>query len=193
MKGSFFMKPNTKIVVYVGLLSAIATVLMFFPHFPILGAFPFLKIDFADVPAIFASVTINPLAGILVEFIKNLIHMLSSDTAFVGELSNFIVGSAFSVSCGVLARYTFKNTLMKKKLIPVLSLSVLIQVVCAVISNYFVVAPLYFGDNSEKIVEFVIYGTIPFNIIKSALQAVIFYLLYRGIYPYIQKNMYIFK
>ncbi len=187
------MKPHTKVVVYIGLLSAIATVLMFFPHFPILGAFPFLKIDFADVPAIFASVTINPLAGVLVELIKNLVHMLSSDTAFVGELSNFIVGSVFALSCGVLARCTFKNTLMKKKLIPVLVIAVVIQVVCAIISNYFVVAPLYFGDNSEKIMEFVIYGTIPFNLIKSSLQAIIFYLLYRGVYPYIQKNMYIFK
>ena len=69
------MKLNTKIIVYIGLLAAIATVLMFFPHFPVLSAVPFLKVDFADVPALLASVTISPIFGIVIEFIKNLFHL----------------------------------------------------------------------------------------------------------------------
>ncbi len=187
------MKLNTKIIVYVGLLAAIATILMFFPHFPILPAAPFLKVDFADVPALLASVTLSPFVGIIVELIKNLVHMTSTDTGFVGEISNFIVGSVYCLSLGLLSKYSFKNTLMNKKLLWLLPISIVIQTFVAMLSNYFIIAPMYFGANSEKIMEFVIYSAIPFNLIKGALQAVVFYLLYRGIYPYIKKNMYLFK
>ena len=69
------MKLSTKQIAFVGLLSALASVLMFFPHIPILGAFPFLKADFSDVPALMAALTIHPLIGVLVELIKNAIHL----------------------------------------------------------------------------------------------------------------------
>lgn len=187
------MKISTKMIVYVGVLSAISAVLMFFPHFPVLPMFPFLKIDFADVPALFASVTVSPLVGVVVELIKNLVHLPSSDTGFVGELSNFIVGSVFSVSAGILSKYTFKNTVMKKKLLIILPVTVLLQTAIAAASNYFIIAPMYFGADAGKISEFVVLGATPFNLIKGFLQAIVFYLLYRGVYPYIKKNMYLFK
>ena len=187
------MKLNTKIIVYVGLLAAIASVLMLFPHFPVLPAFPFLKMDFADVPALLASVTLSPIFGLVIEFIKNFVHLSVSDTGFVGELSNFIVGSVYCIAVGLLSKYTFKNKLMKHKLFFVLPVAIIIQTLCAAASNYFVIAPMYFGANSEKILNFVLAGAIPMNLIKGAAQAVVFYLLYRGVYPYIKKNMFVFK
>lgn len=187
------MKLNTKIIVFTGLLSAIATVLMFFPHFPVLGGFPFLKVDFADVPALLASVTVNPLCGILVELIKNLIHLLSSDTGGIGELSNFIVGSVFCLATSGLAKIIAPKMLLKKKLLFVLPIAVVTQTMVAMASNYFIIAPMYFGNNNTQIVNFVIAGALPFNLIKGALQAVVFYLLYRGVGAYIKKNMYRYR
>ncbi len=187
------MKLNTKIIVYLGLLSAIAAVLMFFPHFPVLAAFPFLKVDFADVPALLASVTIHPLCGMIVELVKNLIHVLSSDTGGIGELSNFIVGSVFCLSVGFATKYIAPNTLAKKKLLFIIPVSVIFQTLAAMASNYFIIAPMYFGNDSAKIASFVIAGALPFNLIKGLLQAVVFYLLYRGIAPYITKNMFHYR
>jgi riboflavin transporter FmnP len=187
------MKLNTKIIVYIGLLAAIATVLMFFPHFPVLSAVPFLKVDFADVPALLASVTISPIFGIVIEFIKNLFHLTVSDTAFVGELSNFIVGTIYCLAVGLLSKYTFRNKLMKHKLLFVLPISIIIQTACAAVSNYFIIGPMYFGSDNAQILDFVLAGAIPFNLIKGGVQAVVFYLLYRGISPYIKKNMYLYK
>ncbi len=187
------MRLTTKTIVYLGLLAAIATVLMFFPHFPVLSSAPFLKIDFSDVPALLASVTISPLCGMIVELCKNLVHLPFSDTGFVGELSNFIVGSAFAVSAGYLSRFLLPNMLMKKKLVIVLVISSVIQVTAAMLSNYFVIAPMYFGADNSKIMSFVAYSALPFNIIKDALQAVVFYAVYRAIYPYIKKNLFLFR
>lgn len=187
------MKLSTKQIVYVALLSALATILMFFPHFPVLMGFPFLKIDFSDVPAMMAAVTLHPLAGIVVELIKNLVHLSVSDTAFVGELSNFIVGSVFVASTGILSHYAFKKTLMKKKLLFILPIAVVLLDAAAVVSNYCVIGPMYFGNASDKVMNFVIYGAIPFNFIKGGLEAVAFYLLYRGVAPYIQKHFYLYR
>ncbi len=186
---------DVKTLVLLGVLSAFSSVLMFFPHFPI---FPppanFLDVDFSDVPALFAAVTINPFAGIIVVFIKNLIHLCFTHTFGIGELSNLILGTVFSLSAGLLSRYTFRNVVMKKKLLFVLPVSVVIVTVIAMISNYFLVLPAYahimgWSGNLEML-KFIAVWILPFNLIKATLQVIVFYLLYRGIYPYIQKRLY---
>lgn len=186
---------DVKTLALLGILSAFSSVLMFFPHFPI---FPppanFLDVDFSDVPALFAAVTINPLAGIIIVFIKNLIHVFFTQTFGIGEISNLILGTVFSISAGYLSKYTFRKVVMKKKLLFVLPLSVLIVTVIAMISNYFFVLPAYahvmgWSDNLEML-KFVAIWILPFNLIKATLQVIVFYLLYRGIYPYIQKRLY---
>jgi ribokinase len=61
------MKTNTKTIVLVGVLAALSYVLMIFPKIPgIIPAFPWLDIDFSDVPALLAAVAVSPIAGVLV-------------------------------------------------------------------------------------------------------------------------------
>lgn len=193
------MKFSTKKLVYLGILSAIASVLMFFPHFPIFPApANFLDVDFSDVPALFASVTINPFAGIVVVLIKNLFHLLQTKTFAVGELSNLILGSVFSLSVGILSHYTFKKTSMKKKLLFVLPISVVIVTFTAALSNFFIVLPFYaqFMPSLAEVFgkfEFIVAWIAPFNVIKSTLQVVVFYLLYRSLYPYLSNRLFNFK
>lgn len=195
MKGLFVMNLKLKTIVYVGILSAVATVLMIFPHFPIFPApANFLDVDFSDVPALLASVTINPIAGVIVVIIKNLFHLLQTKTFAVGELSNLIVGSTFALSVGLLSRYTFKKTLMKKKLLFVLPISVIIVALVASLSNFFIVLPFYanFMPALSEVFgkfEFIVTWIAPFNIIKASLQSLVFYFLYRGVGHYITKNM----
>lgn len=193
------MKINTKKLVYLGIFAAVSSVLMFFPHFPI---FPppanFLDVDFSDVPALLAAVTINPFAGIVVVLIKNLFHLLQTKTFAVGELSNLILGSVFSLSVGILSRYTFKKTAMKKKLLFVLPVSVVIVTATAAFSNFFIVLPFYaqFMPSLAQAFgkfEFIVAWIAPFNIIKASLQVIVFYLLYRSLYPYINNRLFNFK
>lgn len=199
MKGLFVMNLKLKTIVYVGILSAVATVLMIFPHFPIFPApADFLDVDFSDVPALLASVTINPVAGVIVVLIKNLFHLLQTKTFAVGELSNLILGSVYALSVGVLARYTFKKTLMKKKLLFVLPIAVIAVTVSAALSNFFIVLPFYakFMPALAEVFgkfEFILTWIVPFNIIKASLQAVVFYLLYRGVGAHITKNMTLYR
>ena len=193
------MNLKLKTIVYIGILSAVATVLMIFPHFPIFPApANFLDVDFSDVPALLASVTINPIAGVIVVLIKNLFHLLQTKTFAVGELSNLILGSVFCISVGILSRYTFKKTLMKKKLLFVLPIAVVIVTLTAALSNFFIVLPFYakFMPALSEVFgkfEFIVTWIAPFNIIKATLQSIVFYFLYRGVAPYVTKNMFHYR
>lgn len=182
------MKITTKTIVLIGVLSALASVLMIFPKFPILPAFPWLDVDFSDVPALLASVTISPIAGVIVVLIKNLIHLTMTSTGGVGELSNFICGATLVLSFGLLMKYTMKNTLGRKKLPLILVIASVCQVVAAILGNYFLMIPLYGIEATAK--EYIIAGVIPFNFIKDVMVCAVFYVVYVFVYPKIQKRMY---
>ena len=183
------MKTNTKTIVLVGVLAALSYVLMIFPKIPgIIPAFPWLDIDFSDVPALLASVAVSPIAGVLVVLIKNVLHLTVTSTGAVGELSNFICGASLVLTCGLTTKYLFKNMLNKYKLLITLPIASIAQVCAAILGNYFLMIPLYGIQATAN--AYIIGGVIPFNLIKDVLVCVVFYFIYVLVYPKIQKRMY---
>ena len=91
-------------LVLTGILSAIAIVLMYF-EFSVPFMPPFLKMDFSEIPVLFGAFALGPLAAIAIEFIKNLFHLPTSGTAYVGELANFLAGVAFAGTAGWVFKY----------------------------------------------------------------------------------------
>ncbi len=94
IKGGYHDK-KTKYITKVGMLTAIAVLLMFF-EIPILPSFPYLKLDFSDVPALLGGIAMGPIAAVVIELLKNLIHfVLKNDgTGGIGNLANFVIGVA---------------------------------------------------------------------------------------------------
>ncbi|ADU25635.1 ECF transporter S component [Ethanoligenens harbinense] len=91
-------------MIILGLLAAISIVLYYYevPFFS-----NYLKLDFSDLPAAVAAILFGPLAGIVVELIKNLIFFLTRDigvTMGYGSLINFIVGTALVVPLSLVVR-----------------------------------------------------------------------------------------
>ena len=89
------MNNNTSKMIKISLLSALALILMYI-DFPVIPLFPWLKIDLSDVPALIGAFGFGPLAGVLIELIKNIVIVLikGTQTGFVGEIANFLVGVA---------------------------------------------------------------------------------------------------
>ena len=84
-------------MILIAILGSIGTVLMQF-NFPLPALPGFLKIDFGEIPAVLAVMTMGPVAGILVELIKNVMHWFfaGSPTGVpVGEIANFTTGVLF--------------------------------------------------------------------------------------------------
>ena len=84
---------NLNKMIKISLLAAIAVVLMYF-DFPIIPAFPWLKIDLSEVPALMGGFAYGPLTGGVIIILKVLLRFLikGTETGFIGEIANIIVG-----------------------------------------------------------------------------------------------------
>lgn len=176
--GGKIMEKTSKLI-KISLLSAIALVLMYM-DFPIIPMFPWLKMDFSDVPALMGTFAFGPVVGIIIELIKNVLYILvkGSGTGIVGETANFIMGSALIVPAGIL--YHMKKS-KKTAVIGMIFGAVSIQIV-AVITNIYFLLPAY-GMAMERAdaVKYILYGLIPVNGLKALCVSVITYFLYKRV------------
>ena len=88
---------STSMLVKISILSAIGYILMFI-SIPLPMLFPnFLKIDISDLPALLGGISLSPMAGVTIAFLKNLLQFLTgmSTTGGVGEFANFLIGGSF--------------------------------------------------------------------------------------------------
>lgn len=99
----------------------------------------FLEFDISDLPALITSFAFGPLYGILVCFIKNLLHLLVTRSLMVGELSNFILGSVFVGIAGLI----YKKGKSKVSAFWGSFLGAAVMALFGVLSNYYVVYPVY--------------------------------------------------
>ena len=129
-------KISTRVMVGTGMLAAVACVLQYL-EFPIPLMPPFIKFDFSDLPALIGAFAYGPVTGILIELIKNLIHCAVSQSATVGELSNFILGASFALTAGLI----YKHKKSKKNALIGGLAGALVMGLVSVPSNYFVVYP----------------------------------------------------
>ncbi|SEP45055.1 ECF transporter S component [Propionispora vibrioides] len=191
---------KTQYLAKIGLLAAVATLLMFFEvPVPMLPAF--LKLDISELPAVIAVFSLGPVAGVLVDLIKNMLHIAGTQTAGIGELANFLVGVAFLVPAGLVYR---RHSCYQGALLALTAGSVT-MVAAASLLNYFVLIPLYqavlhfpleqviaMGSAANPhIVDlktFVTLAIAPFNAIKGLVIAVFTLLLYRKVLPLLHEG-----
>lgn len=193
---------STHTITRVGVLSAIAFVLMFF-QIPMPFAPPFMQVDISDVPALIGAFAMGPVPGMLIVLMKNILHLIveGSKTQFVGELSNFIVGSAFVVPASIIY---LRNKCFRTAIIGTI-VGVLVMSGVATLSNYFVVFPLYakaFGIDIAALVNqasavnglvtsyetLMIAAVLPFNLVKGTLVGIMTMILYRHVSPILHKR-----
>ena len=183
---------STRELVTIGLFSALAYVLMLLESPGYLG---FLRIEFSDVPAILGGLGYGPAAGVFIELIKNLIKVLSTKTIGAGELSNFLVGSAFVIPLSIIYRkWKGKHKLLVGYVVSVISICI-----AGMLVNYFITVPIYsnmFGG-MEALIGFVggmtpgflptidsmwkliVIGITPFNVVKGTMMAVVSYYVFK--------------
>lgn len=100
------MMTNKKIrfLTVTAILSALAAVLQFL-EFPIPFLIPtFVKFDFSDLPALIAAFLVSPLSGAAVCVVKNLVHLLVTQSAGIGELANLLIGVCMVIPAGLIYR-----------------------------------------------------------------------------------------
>lgn len=191
-----FASEKTRVnkTVIMAMLSAIAVILMYF-DFPIPIIAPgFYKIDFSEVPVLIGSFMLGPCAGVIIEAVKVILHfcMKGTETAFVGDFANFILGCMYVVPASVI--YHMKKT--RKMAVVSLIAGGAVLVICGMLLNAFYLLPKYselYGLPMETLIamgtkvnasitnvfSFVAIAVAPFNIIKAVIDGVITIVLYK--------------
>lgn len=191
---------KTRYLVRIAVLSTIAFILMYI-DFPIPMLFPaFLKIDASDIPAILGAFSMGPVAGVLIELIKNILHFIvkGSETGGVGQLANFLIGCAWVIPIGLI----YKRKKTKKNAIMGLIVGAVSMIVIAGVVNYYITLPFYetmmpmeaivgMGSVVNPAIKdyftLVLYGITPFNVLKTLSISIITMLMYKRISPILHK------
>lgn len=187
-------KSNVKVMSRIGMLSAIAFVLMFF-QLPLTFIVPsFIKLDISDIPAMVGGFTMGPVAAIIISAIKNILHILikGTSTGGIGELSNFTIAALLTGTASFIYQ---RNKNVKGAIIGML-IGTIVMTIGATISNYFIIFPLYanfmpmeaiinagraINSNINTLWDMMLYCLVPFNLLKGLLVSAVTMLIYKKI------------
>lgn len=180
---------NIRKITVTGIMSAVAAVLMFLEFsVPIVPSF--LKFDFSDLPAVITSFSLGPLWGLLVELLKNVIHLPFTQTSGVGELANFIIGALLVFPAGLI--YKKKKT-RGGAVIGSLA-GALFAAAVSVPVNYFITYPFYTNfmpmdaiigmyraivPAADTLIKALLIFNVPFTFVKGILCVLITFFVYK--------------
>jgi riboflavin transporter FmnP len=192
---------NTKTITKVGILGAVATVLMLL-EFPLWFAPSFYELDFSEVPVLLGAFALGPAAGAMIELVKILINFVlnGTDTGGVGEFANFIIGCAFIVPAG----FIYKRNKSFKTAILGLVVGTLTLALAGAFLNYYLLLPLYakiYGYPIQAFIDmghalnpaitdlktFVLYAVVPFNLLKGTIVSAMVILIYKKLSPILHR------
>lgn len=177
MQNELTSKDKLNRMIKISLLSAIAIILMYL-EFPIIPAFGWLKMDFSDVPALMGAFAFGPLAGVVIEGLKNILILVVKGTqsGFVGELANFIMGVALILPASIIYE---RNKTKKSAIIGMIVGAVCIQV-AAILANTYLLLPAFgMKMTGEALKDYILFGLLPINGIKALSVSVITFVLYK--------------
>ena len=180
-----------------GILAAMA-VILYYIEIPVVA---FYKLDLSTLPAILAGFAMGPLPGVAVVVIKNLVHMLGTSTACVGEMADIIMSSCFIIPASLI----YRRRKDRKSAVLSMAAGTVLMTIAGVLVNYFILIPAYqtlmnlplevivgmgtmvwsYIVNTVKLVIFI---TAPFNILKGAVLSVVTYLLYKRVSPLLHQK-----
>ena len=190
-------KSKTRMLIAIAMLSSLSFVLMLlaFP-LPVLPAY--LKVDFSDIPALIAAITMGPLAGIGVAFLKNVLDWLFSGSPTgvpVGHIANFVTSILFVTPVYLI----YRKVSSSKGIAYGLAAGTISMAVGMSLLNYLVFLPMYSYflnfpmETGSALVKTIIFGILPFNLIKGILVTIVMVVLFKRMRPLLDKVTHTFR
>ena len=192
---------KTKYLTEIGVLSAIAAVLMLF-DFPLWFAPSFYKIDISELAPLIGAFALGPIAGVIIEALKVIVHFLlkGTSTFFVGDISNFVVGCSFIIPSALIYKYNkTKSGAIVGMVVGTLTLGIIGSAI-----NAFFLIPAYskilnlpiekivamgnaVNSSIDSLSTLILYAVVPFNLLKGTIVSVITLLIYKKISVILKK------
>ena len=174
----------------VAILAAAASIL-FLIQIPIVA---FYKLDLSNIPVLLGAFSMGPVPGMMILALKSLIGLLSSSSAGIGELADFIMGTALVLPAALI----YQQNKTRKNAIIGMAVGTLCMVIAGVLANKYIMLPFYMGafhmdmdgilrfanvagvDSEWKLLLLI---TGPFNLLKGVVLSVVAGLIYKPLSP----------
>lgn len=177
------MNSKTKKITTIGMLCAITYVIMAVGRIPVVL---FLKYDPSDVIVTLGGLIWGPMTSCIVSIVVASVEMVTvSSTGILGCIMNIV--QTVSFACTASAIYRKKRT-MSGAVIG-LSAGCITSVLLMMLWNY-LITPLYMGYSREAVAELLLPVFLPFNLLKSVLNAALTFVLYKPVITALRKGGY---
>ena len=154
----------------------------------------FYKLDLSNIPVLLGAFSMGPIPGMMILALKSLIGLLSSSSAGIGELADFIMGAALVLPAALI----YQQNKTRKSAIIGMAVGTLCMVIAGVLANKYIMLPFYMGafhmdmdgilrfanvagvDSEWKLLLMI---TGPFNLLKGVVLSVVAGLIYKPLSP----------
>lgn len=175
------MKNKTKTLTLTAMFCALAFTMTAVIRIPVVL---FLKYDPKDIIITLCGFILGPLAAVIVTAASSLIEMLTiSDTGIIGCVMNIVSSCSFAFTAALI--YKKKKSLSGAVLGLLTGCAVMTIVMLA--WNY-CITPLYMGYPREAVADLLLPAFLPFNLIKSFLNAAFTFILYKPVVTALRKT-----
>jgi riboflavin transporter FmnP len=167
---------SVKLLAKLGMLTALAVVLTWLIHFPVIPAAPFLVYDPADIPILIGTFAFGPLAGLLLTVATAGVQAftVSADAGLMGFLMHTIATGSMAVTCGLIF---FRSKSWKTAALG-LALGTIVMTAVMIPLNL-LLTPLFMGAPVQVVADMIIPAILPFNLIKVGINSVVTFILYK--------------
>jgi len=171
---------KTKQMVTLGMLAAVAYVVMLVGRIPVVL---FLKYDPKDVIIAIGGFMFGPMSAFLISLVVSTVEFFTaSDTGFIGLVMNVL--STCSFVCVGAAIYKKKRTIQSA--LVGLIIGCIFMTGVMLLWNY-LITPIYMGYPREVVAEMLLPAFLPFNLLKGGLNTALTMLLYKPIVTTLRK------
>lgn len=177
------MNNKTKKIATIGMLCAVAYILMVVIHIKLIPAASFLTYDPKDVIIAIGGFLYGPVCAVIMSLIVSFLEMITiGTTGIIGFCMQVIATCAFTVPAAII----YKNRHTKKRAVTGLLVGSGIMVAVMVLWNY-ILTPLYMGAARSDVAAMLVPIIIPFNALKALLNSLIIILIYKPLVKGLRK------
>lgn len=160
-----------------------------------LGFLPsFYKLDLSEITVLLGGFVLDPKAVLVIEMLKIAVKILLKGTStLIGDLANYIMGVSLCFTASAIYHRKKNN----RSLIIGLVAGTVVLAVAGALVNYFILLPAYaavfkmpletiiaigstLNSRITSLATFIIFATVPFNLIKGAVSSMLAYIVYKS-------------
>lgn len=175
----------TKKLTTMGVMAALSVILVALVHFPILPSAAFLEYDPADVPIFLITFLLGPLYGFILTVVVSLIQgfTVSASGGMIGIMMHIFATGTFVWIAGIV----YKRNRTRKGAVISLLAGVFAMTLTMCVWNI-IFTPIYSGMPRAAVIAMLPTAIIPFNLLKSGINALLTFILYKKLSNIVFKN-----